>query len=269
MITILSLGFAVLLASSASVAAGKCPFVVEKIRESRAGETALDTDRNTAVGSNGLVAHVVVEKGRGRLVVNNVESGDSLFGCPYALLPAWSPDGKYLSVSMWTTETRMGKLVVFDASNWKRVIDLDLASAASATWSPDSKRIVSDGSSYADGEVLFYEVTVPAGAATIIDRTRVHGDIDFSWSPDSRWIVYSMPTKLHHVGDTMVSELRIADAASGEYCTLIPATDHNQSNPLWIDDHTIQIDRIWWDEDEDANWTNREERVVIDLKPSG
>lgn len=268
MTRVLALGFVLLLASSENAAAAKCPFAVVEIRESHHGETALDTDRNTAVGPNGLVARVVVEKRRGRLVVRNSETGDSLFGCPSASLPAWSPDGTYLSVDLWTTETRMGKLVVFDASNWKRVIDLDLASAASAVWSPDSKRIVSYGSSYRDRDMLFYEVTVPDGAVTVIDRTRVMGDIEFSWSPDSRWILYSKPTKLHHVGDTMVSELRIAEAPTGASWVLVPATDHNQSNPLWIDDHTVQIDRIWWDEDEDANWTTREQRVVIVLKPS-
>lgn len=270
MTKVLSLGFVLLLASSANAVAAKCPFAVADIRESRGSETALDTNRNTATGQNGLVARVVVEKRRGRLVVSNSETGDSLFGCPYANLPAWSPDGNYLSVDLWTPENRMGKLVVFDASSWKKVVDVALTYGADTEWSPDSKRIVSAAFSYEKPVMLVYSVTIPEGKVTKIDATTVLGDIDFSWSPDSRWIIYSRPTKLAPLEDVIASDLVIADVRTGEAWTLIPASDHHQSNPLWIDDHTVQIDRIWWDAGStEADWTiSREQRVVVVLKPS-
>jgi Tol biopolymer transport system component len=267
------------LAVFSSVDAAENPWKVVAVREPKHHEITFEEkthylrpgqweERNTVAGPGHLVAYVRTDRHHHPyLQIEDRQSGeDSVFVYPSVSLPCWSPDGSYLSVSLWTPQTRMGKLVVFDVATWKTVIDVDLASAASAKWSPDSRRIASDGVSYKTGQIVFFEVSVPGGAVSVLDSTNVMGDAEFSWSPDSRWIVYSKPTKVHHVGDTIVSDLCVADAATGDVWSLVKGTDHNQSSPLWITDNTIQVDRIWWDEDDDANWTNREQRVVLVLK---
>jgi hypothetical protein len=244
---------------------------VAAVREPRPSEVAIaDTlDGNAAVGPNFLVAHIRIVKNRGYLVVENSQTGeDSLFVCPYASLPEWSPDGRYLSCNLWTPETRMGKLVVFEVASWKKVANANLASTGSAEWSPDSKRIVSDGVSYHGGKMILYCVSIPGGEVSVIDSTTAMNDIEFSWNRDSRWITYSRPTRLTPIGETRESDLCIANALTGESWCLIKARDHNESNPYWIDDHSIQVDRVWWTAGEgEADWTSRERRVVVILKP--
>ena len=156
----------------------------------------------------------------------------------------------------------MGKLCVLEVPSGKVVIDMDRATATNTKWSPAAQRIVGAGVSYGDEGIMIYSVTVPEGKVTVIAAHDVLGDVDFSWSPDSRWIVYARPTRLHHVGDTMVSDLWIADPETGASWCVVEATDHHQSNPLWITGTTIQVDRVWWTEE----GTNREQRVVLELR---
>src|SRR5262249_14111895 len=146
--------------------------------------------------------------------------------CADASLPEWSPDGRYLSINLWTEKCRMGKLIVFDVSNWKQVIDVGLTAAAHRAFSPASKRIVCTGFGYEKPLMTMYAVTVSEGKLNVNATTRFLGDINFSWSPDSRWISFSRPTKLHPVGDTIESDLCLGDASTGRAWTLIPATDH-------------------------------------------
>jgi hypothetical protein len=252
----------------------ECPWKVAVIREPRGGEMSFEDsthylrpseweERNKVFGPGGLVAHVRVHDRRGYLEIVNWQTGDdSLFVYPHAMLPSWSPDGRYLSANVWTEKTRMGKLAVFEVGGWKNVVDIDVSHAANTKWSPDSRMIACAGVAYRGSSIILYTVTVPEGRVSVVDSTRVPGDIDFSWSPNNRWLVYAMPTKVHHVGDTMVSDLWIADAASGAAWCLIKSTDHHQSNPLWITDTTIQLDRVWWTEE----GANREQRVVVELR---
>lgn len=259
----------------------ECPWKLDAVRAPKSEEVSFEEathylrpgeweERNKVFGPGSLVAYVRADaRHRAYLEIEDWKAGnDSVFVYPDAGLPAWSPDGRYLSVNVWTPATRTGKLVILDVSKWRIVVDIDLTSASNSKWSPDSRCIAVAGASYAGDDIVLYSVNVPDGNVSVIDTTRVFGDIEFSWSPDSRWIAYAKPTKVHHVGDTLISDLWIAEAATSAAWCLLKGTDHNQSNPLWITDRTLQVDRVWWDEDEDANWTNREQRVVVELSPS-
>jgi WD40 repeat protein len=266
------------LATSSPVSQNECPWKVSAVREPRPNEVAYEDathylrpgereEKNEVRGPDHLVAFARSDRGRPYLEIANWKTGeDSLFIYNYVSLPSWSPDGRYLSTCVWTEQTRGGKLTVFDVATWKVVVDVTLTYSSDTKWSPDSKRIVCEGFAYKEQEAMVYTVTVPQGKVTVIDRRVTEGDIEFSWSPDSRWIAYSMPTKVHHVGDTMVSELWLADVTTGKACCLVKGTDHDQASPLWINESTIQVDRIWWTVDDDANWDTREQRVVIDLE---
>jgi hypothetical protein len=259
----------------------ECPWRVAAVREPRAGELAYEDsthylrpgrweERNRVFGPGGLVARVRIENPRrGYLQIDDWKAGrDSLFVLPHACLPAWSPDGRYLSVDLWTKEATGGMLRVLDVATWQGIVDVTLSHASDTKWSPDSKMIAGAGFSYTDTTMVLYTVTIPQGRVSVVDTTRALGDVDFSWSPDSRWIVYSKPRSINHLDETMVSDLWIAEAATGAAWCLIRSTDHHQSDPLWITSSTIQIDRVWWTVDDDANWTTREDRVVIELSPA-
>ncbi|HEX6790939.1 MAG TPA: hypothetical protein VF247_06490 [Candidatus Krumholzibacteria bacterium] len=283
LVTLLSILLCTDLADSAPstlVRAPACPWKVAAIREPRAGELPYEEathylrpgqweERNKVFGPGKLVAYVRTERRRGYLEIENFDTGeDSVFVLPGACLPAWSPDGRYLSVDLWTKETTGGMLRVLDVATWKGIVDVKLAQASDTKWSPDSRMIVGAGYSHTDTAIVLYSVTIPEGNVSVVDTTRVLGDIDFSWSPDSRWIVYSKPRSINHFDETMVSDLWIAEAATGAAWCLVKSTDHDQSDPLWITDRTLQVDRVWWTVDGDANWSTREDRVVIELTPS-
>src|SRR5262249_43315930 len=151
--------------------------------------------------------------------------------------------------------------------SWEKVIDVNLASAASVVWSPDSKRVAVGGVWYERNKTVLYSVSITDGAVALIDSAAVMGDFEFSWSPDSHWIAYSRPTRLTPMDDTMESDLCVADAVTGESWCLIKAADSAQSNPSWLDDHSVLVDREWWRAGRsEADWTHRKKQVVVVLK---
>lgn len=98
----------------------------------------------------------------------------------------WSPDGKwiaYISDSTGEDEiyirnqdgTGKAKQLTKNAETYKYRI----------AWSPDSKKIL-----WADKRLRLKYVDVSGGQITEVDKSQAWEFSDYSWSPDSKWIVY-------------------------------------------------------------------------------
>lgn len=252
------------------------PWTVVTVREPRPGEVPFEEktgylfpsmDANNPIGPDSLAAHVRIEHRRGHVEIEDFRAGKSgVFRIENACLPQWSPNEKYLTCSIWTTERRMGTLSVFDVDARRVIVDARLASGANSKWSPDSRMVVAEGVSYdGTGAILLYRMTVPEGKIAVIDTLDVATDYEFSWSPDSRWIAFSRPTRMIHEGDATASDLWIADAQLGDAWPVRISPDRVQSDPLWISNQLIQVREVVSDEEYETS----ERLVVIELNNDG
>jgi hypothetical protein len=133
-------------------------------------------------------------------------------------------------------------------------------------WSPDGRRIAVEGTIHQRPHEMLYTVSFPEGKITVLDTVDVLANYEFSWSPDGRWIAFSRPTKLDDLGEaTVAADLWIADVTSGGAWPLLQTPDWIESNPLWITNRTIQVDRVNWD----ASYRSIEQCVVVELSQGG
>jgi tricorn protease len=146
---------------------------------------------------------------RGEIVTVPAEKGDprNLTNTPGAheRTPAWSPDGRTIAyVSDQGGEYKL-HLAPQDARGEHQVLELHGAGFYSdLSWSPDGKRIA-----YLDNSQSIYVLEVASGRCERVAGNRVYtptGLISYSWSPDSRWLAYTVQP------NPLVSALYLYDA---------------------------------------------------------
>jgi tricorn protease len=99
----------------------------------------------------------------------------------------WSPDGKWIAyVSDETGETEVW-IAKQDGSEKKQLTKNATTYRYNLLWSPDSKKLLCS-----DKEMKLYFIEIESGKVTQIAKSKVWEILDFSWSPDSKWIAYSM-----------------------------------------------------------------------------
>jgi tricorn protease len=108
--------------------------------------------------------------------------------------PVWSPDGKQIAY----VSDRSGEYALHiapqDGSAEARTIPLSGAGFYSRlAWSPDGQKIA-----FEDNSQSIFWLDVKSGAAKKVASARTYSpidDISFSWSPDSKWIAYTLDTR--------------------------------------------------------------------------
>jgi tricorn protease len=153
--------------------------------------------RHVAVSPSG--ARAVVEF-RGDIVTVPAEKGDArnLTNSPgaYERDPAWSPDGKTIAYFTDTSGEYELALVPQDGKGKVRTIKLQgTGYYYNPVWSRDSKKIL-----YRDNSQTLYYIDVASGKITKIAEPKYAmegGLVVSSWSPDSKWVAYSMDTAAH------------------------------------------------------------------------
>ncbi len=148
--------------------------------------------RNASISPSG--ARVAFEF-RGEIVTAPAEKGDprNLTGTPAAheRSPIWSPDGK--SIAYFSDESGEYELVV-RAQNGKGEVRKHKMSGTgfydSPVWSPDSLKI-----SFNDNSGSLFCADLKTGVVKkVADETLVPPASYSAWSPDSRWLVYTLNT---------------------------------------------------------------------------
>lgn len=248
------------------------PWTVVSVRERQPGEVPFEessgylrrsSNRNYAPGPDSLVARVETDtKLHPHILIEHLGTGqlDTLFGA-WASLPQWSPDGRFISCVAWKSLHNPYQLTVVDVAAKSVVVESSVkANGTKSKWSPDSRTIVAAGVSRVSSWMVLYTVAVPSGKTAVLDSVKVLMAHDISWSPDSRWVAFSRPTELDRYENVAASDLWIADVLSGKAWPLLETSDWIESNPQWVTNRSIQVDRR---RSEDAMG---EQTVVVELR---
>ena len=103
----------------------------------------------------------------------------------------WSPDGSH--ISFISDETGEDEIYIMKQDGESDPIQITSGSDTykyNPAWSPDSKKLL-----WSDKMQRLQYVDIESKEVTVVDRT-ADGEIrNYSWSPDSRWITYSLPSR--------------------------------------------------------------------------
>lgn len=103
------------------------------------------------------------------------------------VFPIWSPDGKY--IAYYSDATGEYEVYLQDAEGKSKPKQLTSGSKAwkfQAVWSPDSKKLL-----YSSKEHKLEILDITTKAVTLVDRFSRYDIRDYSWAPDSQWVVYT------------------------------------------------------------------------------
>jgi Tol biopolymer transport system component len=147
---------------------------------------------------------------------------------------------------VWKSTIRHGELTIVDVATSKVLIEPKVVAGGGAEqkWSPDSRMVAASGGVHASPRRLLYTVSVPSGHVTVIDSLDVVADHSFSWSPDSKWIAFTKPSKLDSMDeDPVAADLWIAEVETGKAWVLLETPNWLESEPQWISNSAIQVAR--------------------------
>jgi tricorn protease len=191
---------------------------------------------------------------RGEIVTVPAEKGDprNLTMTPgvHERHPAWSPDGK--SIAYFSDESGEYALHVRPQDGGGDVKKFKLAGAGfygSPNWSPDGAKIA-----FADNALTLYWLDVKTGAVKRIAAESLYvpggqSTMNTSWSPDSKWIAYTLITptffrRVHVYSLDQDKSFPVTDGlsdvdeptfdAEGKYLWFLASTDAGPANQ-WFD----------------------------------
>ncbi len=177
---------------------------------SLAGDLAEVRPRFVKVGSRIAAANIspngarAVFEARGEILTVPAEKGDirNLTRTTGVMErdPSWSPDGR--SIAYFSEASGEYALNIMDQSGKgpAKTIGLGVPGAPPSffyrpVWSPDGKKIA-----YNDKRLTLWYLDIEKGVPVRVDTTCYYNPafaFDFSWSPDSRWLVYTKQLKSH------------------------------------------------------------------------
>lgn len=191
--------------------------------------------------ARGEILSVPVEKGNARNLTNTsgVAERD----------PAWSPDGRW--IAYFSDESGEYALHLRDQTGMGEVKKISLGNPSSyfyqPRFSPDSKKIL-----FTDKRLNIWYLDVEKGTPVKVDTTTYENPfpvLDPSWSPDSKWIVYTKQLRnrlcaVHVFSLDSGKAMQITDGLSdaryamfdknGKYIYFTASTDNGMTNG-WLD----------------------------------
>jgi tricorn protease len=155
--------------------------------------------RNAAISPTGARA---VFEFRGEIITVPAEKGDprnlTNTAAAHERAPAWSPDGK--SIAYFSDESGEYELHIRGQDGKGEARKIKLSGAGfyeDPVWSPDGKKIA-----YVDNSWSLYWMDVETGSCKKVASEYLYGPsrartIHHVWSPDSKWVVYTLNTKAY------------------------------------------------------------------------
>ncbi len=118
----------------------------------------------------------------------------------------WSPDGKYISyISDLTGEDEIYLINQDGTGEPEQITDDGDTYKYNPIWSPDGKMLL-----WADKKLRLQYVDVESGKVTQVEQAGSWEMRNYNWSPDSRWITYTLPENLK------VSKIYVYKLETGE-----------------------------------------------------
>ena len=140
--------------------------------------------------------------------------------------PAYSPDGK--KMAYWSDQSGEYELWIADLNkenSAKKLTGYGAGFRYNLFWSPDSKKLA-----FVDKAMRIKVYDILANTTTDIDKALRYADGDlegllFSWSPDSRWLVYTRDLDNRHNAVFIYDykNKKLTQALSGFYNCYSPA----------------------------------------------
>jgi tricorn protease len=191
------------------------------------------TNRQILTGGISPTGARAVFEAHGEILTVPAEKGDvrNLTNTPGVAErdPAWSPDGK--SIAYFSDESGEYALHIRDQSTVGATKKIDLGKPPSffyaPTWSPDSKKIA-----YHDKRLNLWYVDIDHPSPVKVATDRFDSplqEFDVQWSPDSRWLTYTLQLE-NHIRAAYVYSLesqKATQVTDGMSDALYPVFDKN------------------------------------------
>jgi tricorn protease len=212
--------------------------------------------RNAGISPSGKRA---VLEYRGEIVTVPAKKGDSrnLTQTPGAheRSPVWSPDGK--SIAYFSDVSGEYALMIRPQEGKGEAHSYPLSGAGfyeRPVWSPDSKKMA-----FADNARAIYWIDLVSGAIKRVAAEPIYSPVNtlqFRWSPDSKWLVYSLTNKAgfqtiqlyalasersHVLTDGLIETAEPVFDSSGKYLYFLGSTD---AGPVknWFDQSSADME---------------------------
>ncbi len=207
--------------------------------------------------AHGEIITVPAEKGDVRNLTNTpgVEERD----------PAWSPDGK--SIAYFSDESGEYALHIRDQSGLGAVKKIDLGKPPSffysPVWSPDSKKIA-----YNDKRLNLWYVDVDHPTPVKVSTDRFDSplqEFDVQWSPDSKWLTYTLQLENHMRGVFVYSldSQKATQVTDGMSDAVFPAFDKSGKYLYFTASTNMGLTTGWLDMTSEAHPVTRSVYVAV------
>lgn len=216
---------------------------------------------NLVPGPSGLIALMKADaQHHPRLYLRRPSSSDSLSLLidRYATKPVWAPVGERVACTVWKSRTLPWSLCILTIGEPDTLYPIPDANVVRYRWSPDARHLAVSATLPGGAASILYLVNTRTGSSRALDTLTVYSDYEMGWSPDSRLLAVSRPTRLADMEEVLESELWIHDL-SGHRLLAVPADGHANISPRWVDAARILFTR--------ANATRgAHESLVVELK---
>jgi Tol biopolymer transport system component len=105
-------------------------------------------------------------------------------------------------------------------------------------WSPDAKYLAVSATLEGGAASVLYIVDTRTGQHRALDTLQVYSDYDVGWSPDSRMLAASRPTRLADTEEVIEAEIWIYDL-NGRRIRVAPAAGRANVSPRWVDNRRL------------------------------
>jgi len=207
--------------------------------------------------AHGEILTVPAEKGDARNLTNTpgVAERD----------PSWSPDGK--SIAYFSDESGEYALHIRDQNGLGTVKKIDLGKPPSffyaPTWSPDNKKIA-----YSDKRLNLWYVDLDHPTPVKVDTDRFDSplhEFDVQWSPDSKWLTYTLQLD-NHMRGVLVYSLegkKATQVTDGMSDAVFPVFDKNGKYLYFTASTDMGLTTGWLDMTSEAHPVTRSAYVAV------
>jgi len=143
--------------------------------------------------------------------------------------PVWSPKGdKIAFISDMSGEENIYLVDQFAKKNIEKLTNRKSKFLNDLRWSPDGKYL-----SYKTNDFKLYVFNVKEKLETLVHHSKKMGQRDYSWSPDSNWIVFTT------AGNNMVPEIHVYNLTTKKENILFRSFENNYSPVFSVDGKNI------------------------------